>query len=432
MRIAVIGTGHVALVTGAGFAEFGNDVVVVGFDEGEVAKIAEGDLGVFEPGLGELLRANLDGGRVRFTTDLEEAVRSSEVIFLVIPVDPDASGQADLGQLFAVADRVGKALDAYKVIAVRSTVPVGTVDRLGVRIGAHGSAPFAVAYNPAFIKEGDAIADFMKPDRVVIGTSDARAAELLRRLYAPFVRTQDRIFAVDTKSAELAKHASSAILAVRISFMNEMSQLADELGADIEVVRRIVGADPRIGPHSLFVGPGYGGTRFHRDIAQLLHTAREVGRELSIVKAATDANERQQQVLVRKLQRGLGDLEGKMVAVWGLAFKPRTHDIGHAPAIALIEGLLSRGCAVKAHDPRAAARARKVLGDRVQFPDDMYDAVDGADALVLVTEWHQYRRPDFTRIAQKMRGKLVIDGRNIWEPVELREFGLRYLGVGRG
>jgi UDPglucose 6-dehydrogenase len=431
MRIAVIGTGHVGLVASAGLSESGNDVACVGLEGAVVERLGRGDLGLFEPGLDALAATNVAAGRLRFTGELEEAVRAAEVVLIALRIGIGADGSADLGELFSVADRIGRALDGYKVIALKSAVPVGTADRLSVRIGAHGSIPFAVASNPAFLKEGDALEDFMKPARVVIGTKDARAAEVLRRLYAPFVRTIDRILVVDARTAELSKYAASALLAARISCMNELALLCDEIGADIELVRRIMGADPRIGPKSLFVGPGFGGSDFQNDISMLLSTARDAGQQLSVLSATHEANVRQKGVLLQKLTRHLGDLEGKVVAVWGLAYKPRTNDIGQAPALSLIDALLARGAVVRAHDPQALANARAHYGARVAFTESMYEAAEGADALVLVTEWHPYRRPDFTRIAGAMRGKLLLDGRNVWDSDELREKGLRYVGIGR-
>jgi UDPglucose 6-dehydrogenase len=431
MRIAVIGTGHVGLVASAGLSEFGNDVECVGLAEEDVNQLTAGGSAVFEPGLSALMASNVEGGRLLFTTDLEGAVKRAEVIVIAIRTPMGQDGTTDLTELFSIADRIGKSLDSYKVIATKSTVPVGTADRLGVRIGAHGSVPFSIASNPSFLKEGDAVHDFMKPARVVIGTGDARAEEVLRRLYAPFVRTSDRILVVDARTAELAKYAASALLATRISFMNELALLADEVGADIELVRGIIGADPRIGPKSLFVGPGFGGTDFQNDISMLLSTARQASQQLAVVTAANAANQRQKAAFAERLARELGDLEGKTIAVWGLAFKPRTNDIGEAPAVALIDDLLEHGAQVRAHDPQALDNARAHYGDRVYFADTMYDACKSADALVLVTEWHQYRRPDFTRIAGCMHGKLLLDGRNVWDKEELREKGLRYIGIGR-
>lgn len=431
MRIAVVGTGYVALVASAGLAELGNDVICVGDDEARVERLSAGVAGIYEPVLPDLLRHNLDAGRIRFTTDLEGAVKASAVVIIATPIEMSREGEADLGPLFAVADRIGKVIDSYKVIALKSTVPVGTTDRLAVRIGAHGSIPFGVACNPAFVKEGEAVTDFMKPSRVVVGTSDERAAEILRRLYEPLVRTPDRVMVVGTRSAELAKHAASALLASRISFMNEVAGVAEELGADIEDVRHIVGADPRIGPESLHVGPGFGGVHFKRDLDMLLASARDAGRELAVVAAVQEVNQRQKQVLLGKLDRSIGGLEGKRVAVWGLAFKPQTDDIGESPALELIEGLLDRGAEIFAHDPKAMSNAASVFGERVSFVDDMYEAAQDADVLVLCTEWHQYRRPNFSRLAEAMRSRVVLDGRNVWNPEELRDVGFRYFGIGR-
>ena len=431
MRIAVVGTGYVGLVTSAGLAEFGNDVACVCEDEDELARLADGKVGMYEPGLPELVATNLKAGRIRFTADLDGAVKEAEVIILATPIAMNADGDADLAPLFNLADRIGKVIDGYKVIALESTVPVGTTDRLAVRIGAHGSIPFGVACDPAFVKEGEAVADFMKPDRVVVGTSDERAAETLRRLYEPLVQTPDKVLVVGTRSAELAKHAASAVLASRISFMNEVAGVAEELGADIEDVRLIIGTDPRIGPDTLRVGPGFGGVHFQRDLDMLLASARDAGRELAVVTAVREVNRRQKQVLLGKLDRSVGGLDGRAVAIWGLAFKPQTDDLGESPALELIEGLLERGAEVRAHDPKARANAEALFGQRVRFEDDMYAVAEGADVLVLCTAWPQYRRPDFSRLATAMLSRVVVDGRNIWDPSELRDLGFRYLGIGR-
>jgi UDPglucose 6-dehydrogenase len=431
MRIAVVGTGHVGLVVSSGLAELGHDVVCIGDDESTNSALLEGDVGLYEPGLPELLRSNVEAKRLTFGIDLEAAVRAAEVVIICIDVGIDSEGDAALGPLFVLGDRIGKAIDGYKVIALKSTVPVGTADRLAVRIGAHGSVPFGVASNPAFLKEGEAVGDFMKPDRVVIGSSDERAAALLRSLYAPLVRTPDRVIEVGTRSAELAKHAASALLATRISFMNEVAHVAEELGADIEAVRQILGQDPRIGPEALFVGPGFGGLRFQRDLEMLVASAREAGGELTVLNAVREVNQRQKRVLISKLERALGGLNDRVIGVWGLAFKPRTDDIGGSPALELINGLLDRGAAVRAHDPQAMANARAVFGQRVTFAEDMYEAAEGVQALVAVTDWHQYRRPDLSRLSEAMEGRVLLDGRNIWDPVELRRFGFRHLAIGR-
>ncbi|MEQ9321350.1 MAG: UDP-glucose/GDP-mannose dehydrogenase family protein [Polyangiaceae bacterium] len=431
MRIAVVGTGYVGLVTRAGLAEFGNDVACVCEDEDELARLADGKVGMYEPGLPELVATNLKSGRIRFTADLDGAVKEAEVIILATPIAMNADGDADLAPLFNLADRIGKVIDGYKVIALESTVPVGTTDRLAVRNGAHGSIPFGVASTPAIVKEGEALADFRKPDRVVVGTSDERAAETLRRLYEPLVQTPDKVLVVGTRSAELAKHAASAVLASRISFMNEVAGVAEELGADIEDVRLIIGTDPRIGPDTLRVGPGFGGVHFQRDLDMLLASARDAGRELAVVTAVREVNRRQKQVLLGKLDRSVGGLDGRAVAIWGLAFKPQTDDLGESPALELIEGLLERGAEVRAHDPKARANAEALFGQRVRFEDDMYAVAEGADVLVLCTAWPQYRRPDFSRLATAMLSRVVVDGRNIWDPSELRDLGFRYLGIGR-
>ncbi|MCA9618240.1 MAG: UDP-glucose/GDP-mannose dehydrogenase family protein, partial [Myxococcales bacterium] len=356
MRIAVVGTGYVGLAVSAGLAEFGNDVTTIVDPGGDPERLSRGDIDMVEPGLGELLRSNVLAGRLAIGTDLEAAVRAASVVIITTELAPTEDG-ADLAPLFALADRIGKVIEDYKVIALKSAVPVGTTDRLAVRIGAHGSVPFGVVHNPSFLKEGEALDDFMKPDRVVIGTGDPQAAELMRRLYEPFLRSSDRILVVGTRSAELAKHAASALLASRISFMNEVALVAEEVGADIEDVRAIMGADPRIGAQALFVGPGFGGDHFQRDLAMLLSTARDAGRELGVVEAAWAANERQKKVLLAKLDRALGGLHDRTVTLWGLAYKPHTARIGRGPALDLIDGLLAAGAKVRAHDPKAMPTA---------------------------------------------------------------------------
>ncbi len=437
MRIAVIGTGYVGLVTGACLADFGNDVVAVELDEARLARLLAGELPIYEPGLDVLIATNRAAGRYRLSGDLESAVRDAEVVYLAIRVAVNVSGEPQVAELMDVADRIGKVLGAgaageYKVIAVRTTVPVGTVDRLGVRIGVLATAPFGVVSNPSFLKEGNAVEDFMKPDRLVIGTSDGRAAEIMRRVYSPLVRTRDCIFVTDSRSAELSKYATSALLASRVSFMNDLAMLAEEVGADIETIRKVMGADARIGQKYLFVGPGFGGRLLQNDLNSLLHAAREAGRDLAIVRATHEINQRQKRVLTDKLERALqGSVDGKRVAIWGLAFKPKSADLGEAPALTLIDELLERGAKVVVHDPRALDNVRALYGERLEYAADMYDAADGADALALVTEWHQYRRPDFRRLFQSMRTPLLLDGRNVWEPSELRELGFRYLGIGR-
>jgi UDPglucose 6-dehydrogenase len=441
MRIAVIGTGYVGLVTGACLADFGNDVIAVELDPSRLESLERGTLPLYEPGLDMLVTSNREAGRYRFSSNVEHAVRDSDVVFVALRVEVGADGVPVLDRIFEVADRIGKALVAspgeYKVIASRTTVPVGTTDRLAVRIGAQvslapgGAAAFGVVSNPSFLKEGNAVEDFMKPDSVLVGTNDARAAEVMRRLYSPLARTRDLIFITDARSAELSKYATSALLASRVSFMNDLALLAEDVGADIEVVRKVMGADPRIGSKYLFVGPGFGGRLLHNDLRSLLHAAREAGRDLGIVRATAEINERQKRVLAEKLDRMLHGVEGRTIAVWGAAFKPKTADLGEAPALALIDWLLERGAKVQVHDPHALDNLRALYGDRIAYAPTMYDAATGADALVLVTEWHSYRRPDFQRLLRSMKTPNVIDGRNVWEPTELRELGFRYHGLGR-
>jgi UDPglucose 6-dehydrogenase len=432
MHIAVIGTEALGLVVSAGFADFGNDVVCVGRDQAAIEPLQSGNVDVYEAGLDALLESGLKAGRMHFATDLEAAVKNAEVVFLTAPITVGADGEPKLDQLFEVSDRIAKSIEGQTVVVIKSTAPVGTVDRLKARMGVHTSEPFAVVCNPSFLKGGNMVHDFMQPDRVLIGTDDERAEEVLRRLYAPFVRTRDRIFVVGARSAELAKFATSALLASRISFMNDLALLCDDLGADIEAVRRVLGADPRIGTKWLFAGPGFGGRQFQNDLSILLHTARDTGRDLSIVKATEAINRRQKRVMLERIHAVLGeDLADMRVAVWGLSFKPKTDEIGGSPAMRLVEQLLEASAEVVVHDPRAMDNAREALGERVRYADSMYEAVDDVDALALVTEWHSYRRPDFVRIKAAMRGTLLVDGRNIWDPDELRELGFRYLGIGR-
>jgi UDPglucose 6-dehydrogenase len=442
MRIATIGTGYVGLVTGACLADFGNDVVAVELDPARLERLQKGELPLYEPGLEQVVGQVRDAGRYRFSADLEHAVQESEVVFVALRVDVDGAGVPQLDKVWGVADRIGKAIaaapDDYRVVAARTTVPVGTTDRLKVRIGASvtaaGASPsanFGIVSNPSFLKEGNAVEDFIKPDRVLIGTDDPRAAEVMRRLYAPLVRTRDIFFVTDTRSAELSKYATSALLATRVSFMNDLAMLAEDVGADIEVVRKVIGADPRIGPKYLFVGPGFGGRLLHNDLQSLLYAGREAGRDLAIVRATHEINQRQKMVLADKLERALHSLDGKLIAVWGASFKPKTADLGEAPALTLIDKLLEKGAKVRVHDPHAMNNLRAAYAERIEYAPAMYDAAVGADALVLVTEWHSYRRPDFQRLHSVMKSPLLVDGRNVWDPVELREMGFRYVGIGR-
>jgi UDPglucose 6-dehydrogenase len=433
MRLAVIGTGYVGLVAGAGFSDFGNDVVCVDVDADRVRRLCDGEIPIHEPGLEELVRRNLDEKRLSFTTDTAAAVAGADVVILAVGTpQSEVDGSADLRYIEEAARQVGRALTGYAVIVTKSTVPVGTADRLRAIISAETKHPFSVASNPEFLKEGDAINDFMKPDRVVLGADDDKAIGILRHLYSPFVRTNDRIMGMDVRSAELTKYAANAMLAVRISFMNELALLAEKVGADIDKVRKAVGSDPRIGPKFLFPGPGFGGSCFPKDIKALAYTAKVHTAHLDVVEAADRANARQKKVLGQKVRTHFGpDLTGKRVAVWGLAFKPETDDIREAPALTLISDLREAGATVVGYDPVAAANVKATLGNAIEYAESMYDAVKGADALVLVTEWKQFRGADFKRLKSLMKQPVIVDGRNIWEPAEMRELGFTYYAIGR-
>jgi UDPglucose 6-dehydrogenase len=442
MRIAVIGTGYVGLVTGAGFADMGNDVVCADIDESKIAALQAGRIPIHEPGLENIVAYNVGEERLSFTTSIAAAVTGAEVVFIAVGTPPGEDGSADLRHVLAAAAETGKHLTGYTVIVNKSTVPVGTAARVRDVIAAATRHPFAVASNPEFLKEGDAINDFMKPDRIVIGCADPRAREVLRRLYEPFTRTSDRIIYMDTASAELTKYASNAMLATRISFMNDVARLCDALGADIELVRKGMGADPRIGPKFLFPGTGYGGSCFPKDVKALLATGREAGHHLELLDAVEHVNERQKGILADKVLahfapgaagKGATPLAGRRLALWGLAFKPGTDDMREAPALVLIARLRAAGAAVAVHDPVAMDNARKLLGDApdVTWHDHPYDTCQGCDALILVTEWHQFRRPNFGRIKTLLKTPVLFDGRNVWDPATVRSLGYTYYGIGR-
>ncbi|APR79549.1 UDP-glucose dehydrogenase [Minicystis rosea] len=432
MQLAVVGTGYVGLVAGAGFADFGNDVACVDVDAGKIARLLRGEVPIYEPGLDTLIANNVKAGRLKFSTDVAAAIRGAEVVFIAVGTPPAADGSADLSAVFSVARTIGENMNGFKVVATKSTVPVGTADRIKEILSGSTTHPFGVASNPEFLKEGNAINDFMKPDRVVIGSDSQKARDVLRHLYSPFVRTTDRIHTMDARSAELTKYAANALLATRISFMNDLAMLAEKLGADIDFVRRGVGADSRIGPKFLFPGPGFGGSCFPKDISALQQTAQQAGYELAVVRAVEEVNARQKKVLGHKVAKHFGDgLAGRRIGVWGLAFKPQTDDIRESPALTLIDDLLAAGAIVQAHDPEAMANVKAIYGDRVTFADTMYGAAEGADALVLVTEWHEYRSPDFQRLKKLLKAPVLFDGRNMWVPDEVRELGFHYNGIGR-
>ena len=433
MKIGVIGSGYVGLVVGACLAETGNDVVSADIDEEKVARLNRGEVPIYEPGLEPLIENNLEAGRLRYTTDVAECVRASEIIFIAVGTPPGQDGSADLKHVLDVARSIGEAMEGEKIVLTKSTVPVGTAKLVRRAIEAETDHPVHVCSNPEFLKEGAAVEDFMKPDRVVLGVDSERAAEVLRDLYAPFVRTGHAILIMDVPAAEITKYAANAMLATRISFMNAIAQLCEKAGADVDSVRRGVGSDGRIGTSFLFPGVGYGGSCFPKDVKALVRTMADLGADASILEAVEGVNERQKRILLERLVERLGeDLAGRTVAVWGLAFKPNTDDMREAPALVTIEGLLDRGARVVAHDPVAMDESREhYLGDRVTYASSNYEALDGADALVIHTEWLPYRRPDFARMREAMRGNLVLDGRNLWAPEDMAEHGFEYVSIGR-
>jgi UDPglucose 6-dehydrogenase len=430
-RVTVIGSGYVGLVAGACFAETGNDVICADVDQAKIDGLIHGRLPIYEPGLEPIVARNFAEGRLRFTTDLPAAVRHGEVVFIAVGTPPGEDGSADLQHVLDVAATIGKAMLGFKVAVTKSTVPVGTAERVRAAIKAVTSHDFAVASNPEFLKEGAAIDDFMKPDRVVLGVDDPRAESLLRDLYAPFVRSGAPILFMDIASAEVTKYAANAMLATRISFMNQMADLCERVGADVFAVRKGIASDSRIGSAFLFPGPGYGGSCFPKDVKALAHTSRAVGMSPDLLDAVEAVNARQKQLMFQKLTALLGSVKGKTVAVWGLAFKAGTDDMRESPAVSLIDAILAAGGRVQAHDPEAMEVARGLYGDRVAFAAEPYAALQGADALAVVTEWLVYRTPDFERIKAALRAPVVVDGRNLYEPARLMGMGFRYAGIGR-
>jgi UDPglucose 6-dehydrogenase len=431
MKVTVIGSGYVGLVAGACLAETGNDVICADRDATKIERLNAGQLPIYEPGLEPLVERNVAEGRLHFTTDLAAAIRHGDVVFIAVGTPPGEDGSADLKHVLEVATTIGEHLDRFKVVVTKSTVPVGTAQKVRAAIGAVTDADVAVASNPEFLKEGAAIDDFMKPDRVVLGTDDPRAEALLRELYSPYVRSGAPILFMDIPSAEVTKYAANAMLATRISFMNQVAELCERVGADVFAVRQGIGSDARIGSAFLYPGPGYGGSCFPKDVQALVHTARQVGMEPSVWEAVEAVNVRQKQVLFTKLTGLLGDVAGRTIGIWGLAFKAGTDDMRESPSIALIDALLAAGATVRAHDPEAMDVARGLWGDRITFANDPYDAVQGADALVIVTEWLVYRNPDFARVQRSLRTPVVGDGRSWYEPARMRALGFVYAGIGR-
>ncbi len=439
MKITVIGTGYVGLVSGTCLADVGNDVLCLDLDAAKIRTLNEGGIPIYEPGLEAMVRKNVAAGRLRFTTDVEAAVAHGSLQFIAVGTPPDEDGSADLQYVVAAARNIGRHMNGYKVVVDKSTVPVGTADKVRAAIGEElarrgATIDFSVVSNPEFLKEGAAVEDFMKPDRIVVGADDARAVELMRELYAPFQRNHERLIVMDVRSAELTKYAANAMLATRISFMNELANLAEKLGADIEWVRKGIGSDPRIGFHFLYPGVGYGGSCFPKDVQALIRTAHEAGQDLQVLQAVEAANEAQKGVLAAKIAQRLGaDLTGRTLAVWGLAFKPNTDDMREAPSLVLIADLLARGASIRAYDPVAVHEAQRNLGDnpRIVYAKTPMDALDGADALAIVTEWKEFRSPDFDAIRATLKLPVIFDGRNLYDPATPRKAGLDYFPIGR-
>ncbi|HNS09462.1 MAG TPA: UDP-glucose/GDP-mannose dehydrogenase family protein [Candidatus Ozemobacteraceae bacterium] len=437
MKIAMIGTGYVGLVTGTCFAESGNDVVCVDTNEKKINDLKNGIIPIYEPGLDSLVKRNVEEERLSFTTNLEEAVKKSLLLFIAVGTPPGEDGSADLQHVLAVARGIGCCMTEFKIIVDKSTVPVGTGARVRATIQAEldrrdENIPFDVVSNPEFLKEGNAIDDFMKPDRVVIGCEDVRTGELMKELYSPFVRTGKPILTMDIASAEMTKYAANAMLATKISFMNDIANLCEKLGVDISQVRQGIGSDSRIGYPFIFPGAGYGGSCFPKDVQALVKMGEQNNYHLQILEAVEAVNERQKKVLFNKLKARFGaELKNKTIAVWGLAFKPNTDDMREAPSIVLIENLLAEGAKVKAYDPEAMKEAHKVFGDRIAYGKKVYEILDGADALVIVTEWNEFRRPDFDKIKTLLKQPVIFDGRNLFEPKKMAQLGFEYEGIGR-
>jgi UDPglucose 6-dehydrogenase len=431
MKIAVVGTGYVGLVVGSCLAESGNDVICVDKDETKVRLLRKGRIPFYEPGLAELVTRNRAEKRLNFTTQLGRSVKGAQIVFIAVGTPQGEDGSADLQHVMAVARDVGRAINGYTVVVNKSTVPVGTAEKVRSIIRRETTHPFSVVSNPEFLKQGAAVDDFMKPDRVVIGAEDQKGAEIMVALHQPFTRTGAPIMVMDCASAELSKYAANALLATRISFMNEIANVCELFGADVDRVRQAVGSDRRIGPSFLFPGVGYGGSCFPKDVKALVRFSADRKYDFKVLKAVEAVNEFQKRVLVRKMQRHFGDLAGKTIAVWGLAFKPKTDDMREAPAIPIIKALLDLGARVQAYDPEAMKAARRLLGAKVTYATKSYDALRGADALAIVTEWQEFREPDFSRMRRLMRSPVIFDGRNIYQPQQMKAHGFTYLSIGR-
>ncbi len=432
MNVAIIGTGYVGLVAATCFAESGNSVICVDNNEAKIKDLLDGKIPIYEPGLTELVQRNLNAGRLQPTTDIESAVKKSDIIFLAVGTPPGEDGSADLSAVFAVSESIGKFMDGYKIIVNKSTVPVGTADKVREKISSVTEQPFDVVSNPEFMKEGAALDDFLKPERVVIGASSKKAAEIMHELYSPFTRTGAETLIMDNRSAEMCKYASNAMLAARISFMNEVANICDRVGADVHNVRLAMGHDSRIGRRFLFPGVGYGGSCFPKDVQALAATAKENGYQPILIDAIEAVNENQKKVLVKKIKKYFGDdLSGKTFAVWGLAFKPKTDDMRAAPSIVIINELLAAGAEIKAFDPVATETAKEIFGDKISYLNSRDDVLNNADALILITEWSEFRSPNFKLIKEQLKNPVIFDGRNQYELEEMKEHGLNYYSIGR-
>lgn len=432
MKIAVVGTGYVGLVTGTCFAETGNTVTCIDIDKEKVKKLQGGKVTIYEPGLEQLFERNIKQKRLLFTTDLKEGIKDAKIIFLALPTPPGEDGSADLKYILKVADDLGELLTEYTVVVDKSTVPVGTADKVRERISAKAKAEFDVVSNPEFLREGVAVEDFMKPERVVIGTTSPKARKVMESLYAPFVRQGNPLVFMDERSAELTKYAANSFLATKITFMNEIANLCELLGADVDSVRKGVGTDSRIGKRFLFPGIGYGGSCFPKDVQALAKSASDAKYDFQILKAVMSVNEAQKTKLLPRVKEYFkGNLKGKTIALWGLSFKPHTDDIREAPALYNIDALLAEGAIIKAHDPEAMENVKRILGDKIQFCPTPYDAAEGADAIFIATEWPEFRTPDFDRLSSILKNKVIFDGRNLYELTLMQELGYAYFSIGR-
>ena len=432
MKITVVGTGYVGLVTGTCFSETGNKVTCVDIDKNKVDKLSNGQITIYEPGLEKIFLRNIKEGRLTFTTELEAAIEGAEIIFLALPTPPGADGSADLKYVLGVADHLGKILKDYKVIVNKSTVPVGTADKVSAAIAKNYKGVYDVVSNPEFLREGVAVDDFMKPDRVVVGTRSERAKKLMSDLYAPYVRQGNPVIFMDERSSELTKYAANSFLATKISFMNEVAQLCERMGADVDMVRRGIGSDDRIGKRFLFPGIGYGGSCFPKDVQALIMSSDEVKYDFEILKAVEKVNAIQKLHLVEKIKAHFkGDLKGKHIALWGLAFKPNTDDIREAPALSIIDALTTMGATIAAYDPEAMPNVKAQIGDKIKFATNQYEALSGADFLIIATEWSEFRTPDFERIEKEIKNKIIFDGRNLFEVSKMKELGYHYESIGR-